>query len=234
MRTINRSKKPLGFSTIALVMIFFGSGSLTTSANAALISYAFEGTVTSVPVSMSAFFTTSQTISGSFTYDSNAANNNMGGQVGFFTSALNRLQFKIGAMLGNSEAGSILVLNDDGSYNGVDIFGIGFSNLIIENAPVFPFVASFGLVLEDDQGQVFSSFEPLPPSLTLSAFSGRNWNIRLFLEPPQDPPLLFEGERIVGDITSLTPVPLPSTAILFMSGLGWLVLKLRKNNLGTI
>ena len=209
-------------------------------AQAAPITFDFGGTVTSVDPALAGSFAVSQSLTGSFTYESTSLPSSPGG--GNYFTALTALSFTVGtysaSFLGPlpppSQDLKISVIN----LPGLDIFNVSAvttDGLTGPPAAGFAF-SGFFFSLQDNTGTVFSS-TALPTSLSLSSFDFPVFTLE-FLD-------LDDNEFAVeGTVTSLTlvpptgggnggnggapPIPEPSTVVLLGSGLAGLAVWKRR------
>jgi hypothetical protein len=213
---------------ISLLLIVFAI-CRTGSAEAELVSFAFEGVVTNVNPAQGDMFDTSQVLSGSYTFESTssgfptalgyvgydtivAATVTLGPFTGTFSPGYG------GTLFGGS--GLILVGND--TYGGSDVYGvdIGLVGTDVLGVPAFEFF--FELV--DPTAMVFNSAELLTSPPALSSFSSTSFYLG---GPAVSLPEEAVGYIALGNLTSLsvTPVPIPSTAFLLGSAVvafsGW-------------
>lgn len=179
-------------------------GGLVPTAQAALITYTFQGAVSDVSDPLFPTFNTGQTLSGSFTFNSLA--NQFG--PGAYPNVLTDLQINLGSAQGSLTTGTnlIRIINTPGT--GPDFFRLrGSVNM---QTPLGNFASSvFRIDLRDPTGTAFNSVSlPSSGQLSLSSFASNKWQL-----------ILAGGRVISGSLTSLQAVPLPSTVILFGAGL---------------
>jgi len=184
------------------------------SANADSVTFNFTGTVNTVAAPLAGTFNTTQSLSGSFTFDSNSADLQIDPNIGLYRVVVpNSLSFSIGSYSGgqvgpsNSDLNVIYIQNDNpDQYTGDWVNSISGPAVGSYN-PI-----EFFIDLTEPSNAVFSNdaLPLLPPSL--AAFSNRRWG------------LLFTNEidvmRVEGTLTSLTvATPEPTTFLLGGTGL---------------
>lgn len=205
---------------ITLAVILFLAG----NANAALITFDFEGTVTDINGGSLPFrFSQSDTLSGSYTFESNTPDSDIGNvNNGDYQQAVTNLDANLDDYLFGSSGGAsdgdlnknLSLTQDSYTYN----FDAGINGSLTGDDILSQQIHAFHFNLTDTSGSVFSDDSlPLTP-LTLSAFDEARWTLEFVFD---------EAPRYVsGNITSLTmapAVPIPASAWLFGSGLIGLV-----------
>jgi hypothetical protein len=207
----------LGVIALVVAGIFLGGGGIFQKAHAALITFEFEGIVNSVDPELAGTYNTTQTLSGTYTFDSDAADID-GGTNGAYD--ITSLTFSLGGNTYTSTAGLINVADD----NPTDRYGL---NAVSFSGPSVGAFAPerFGFILQSTSTSVFTSDAlPLtPPDLT--NFDVLNqWSFRYIKTGDTQ----FAGVRGLGTagLTKLAkisdgpaPVPEPSTLLLLGSGL---------------
>jgi len=178
-------------------------------ATATLVTFNFTGTVDTVGSNLSGTFSTGQTLTGSYTYDSTKLDSNPSPTIGTYAGPIQTMAFNIGSYSATLGAGgnSIKIQNLGGfdSYTSTASF-LGSS--VNGNAPSF-----FEINLKDSSHTAFSndSLPTTPPSL--SSFDTKTF--RLVFGNGLNPNNIVSGV--------LTAVPLPAAVILFGAGLVALV-----------
>ena len=199
----------------ATTLLLFG---LTNIANAATVTYRFEGSVTSVPIELSHIFNTSQNVSGYYTFESTTPDSNPGDSTqSLYPNAISELVFMVGSNTiqlgtetGSSNSISIDLSSDYESYN---------VNLRYPDAPYLDFDSYkarwFGIHFTDNEGlgnEYFSNDAIAIDTDLLMNLPSRRWQLTYNNE--SDPNLY-----VFGTITSISNVPIPGTAWLLGSGL---------------
>jgi hypothetical protein len=183
---------------------------------AALITYNFEGNVGDVSGSTNPF-TIGQTVSGSFTYDPSTAPSFLDPVNANYSGAVTNLSLILGSYFVAGMTG------DSGVYNNNDVFGDGFwIRSPTTGVPINGMSPTdFNLLLQDFSGAALEStaLGSLPPA---SAFGIKTFSLRFANNS-------VPGQvSVIGDLTSVTPVPLPGTVVLFPTGLTLLATVFRR------
>lgn len=206
--------KPI-HSCCVLLLMLSGFVALQES-QAALITYNFEGSVGAVRGSTNPF-TIEQTVSGSFTYDTSTAPSFVDPVNANYNGAVTNLSLTIGSYVVAGTTG------DSGVYNNNNAFGDGFwIRSPTTGVPINGMSPTdFNLLLQDFSGAALEStaLGPLPPA---SAFGIKTFGLQFANNS-------YPGQiYVTGDITSVTPIPLPGTAVLFPTGLTLLATAFRR------
>lgn len=202
---MKHQRKPI-HSYCVLLLMLLGFVAVQES-QAALITYNFEGSVGGVSGSTNPF-TIGQTVSGSFTYDTSTAPSFLDPVNANYSGAVTNLSLTLGSYVIAGTTG------DSGVYNNNDVFGDGFwIRSPTTGVPISGMSPTdFDLLLQDFSGAALDStaLGPLPPA---SAFGIKTFGLQFANNS-------YPGQiHVTGDITSVTPIPLPGTAVLFPTGL---------------
>ena len=190
---------------------------LTTPVQAVPITFNFTGTVTGVDSSLSPTFSTGQTLTGSYTFESTTPPR-AGSDSSFAVyDALTAVNFSIGSYSASSTAApEIQIDNAPGAPN--DRYGLvsRASDGLTGPAVNGNTLGAFLFRLDDVNNAVFSTALSLPTSLSLQDFTSNSFFV------------FFGDFSITGTLNSLSsaaPVPEPSTFFLLgagLSGIGFL------------
>lgn len=189
-----------------------------------LITYDFEGTITTLsgpafdlpgPIGIG------QTLTGSFSYESSTPpGRDVDPMHGNYFGAIRNLSFATSSYTGTGLFPSgapgvgIIVVNNDVGGDQVLVSAFATGPPIAGNA-----LSGFSLNFQDPSGLALESkaLETLP---LLSVFPSKSFTIS-FLNIPQ-------SSSVIGEVTSVTPVPVPAAAVLFPTGLGLLAVVLHR------
>lgn len=207
MNTMKRLNLYAGLGVILWSML---SSSLVV-ATAAPVTFSFVGDVTSVHPDLGSTFSTSQTLTGSYTFDpATVGDSNPNGNIGRYNGAITNLNVTIGsytATLGNSGS------------NFIEIRNLASERYEVRAPLTGPLVGGFSplrfrIELINGTG-AFSSDEltATPPSLNAFVID----RFRLVFEDGNG------TARVRGSLTALTAVSLPAAFLLFGAGLVALV-----------
>ena len=186
-------------------------------ASAALITFNFEGNVTSVASAVSSHFSTSDKLVGSFSFDSDTPDRSPGTQFGGYL--VNQLSFTLGSKAYSATVGtasprieitsnsSVAPSFPTDNYRVISITNVGPSA-----GALLP--REFFFDITGDNKFPNDSLPLIPPSLGNLLPNDRNFTMR-FVQP------VGAVGGVTGELTSLTlaPVPLPGAVLLFGSGL---------------
>jgi hypothetical protein len=193
-----------------LIVLFISLVLTVPRASAISIKFDFLGTVDNVDSALSGTFNITQSISGSYTFDSTAADIQPDPSLGSYFNALTALTFTVSTYTGGGTTNSGINVFNDSS---------GQDDYLVISKTYGPQVAgldlsSFYIELFDITGSALSS-DALPTSLDPSDFTQTWWHLR-FVDPSDQTSYLVKGA-----ITSIvaTTVPEPSTLLLFGTGL---------------
>ena len=205
----------------AVIGIVFLAG-LPTMARADLITYNFSGTVDTVDSALSSIFSSGQTLTGSYTFDSTTSAVPGSTSAAAVYYALTSVSFTVGSYTASSTATQEIQVENGATdtYTVVSRKSDGLNGADVAGLPL----SLFTIRLDDSSGTVFSDALILPTGLVLSNFSSK-----LFFLDFGD---LTAPSVVSGTITELSqpaPVPLPGAFLLFGSGLAGLsMLRLRR------
>lgn len=193
---------------------------LVQESQAALVTYSFEGNVGDIQGSANPF-SPGQTMSGLFTYDTSTTPSFLDPVNGQYSEAITHLSLFVGSYSVTSATGAINILNNNGLLGDSFTISSAVTGLPLNGStPV-----TFNLGLQDFSGLALDSpaLGPLPPS---SAFGSTLFSLSFTDDPPF--PQIPNRFSITGQLTSLTPVPLPAAAVLFPTGLSLLAIAFRR------
>ena len=205
-----------GYAVVAAVLgMIVGWGGI---ASAALITFNFEGNVTSVDPDSIPYFSTSDKLVGSFSFNSTAVNHGSSAQFGNYE--ISQLSFTLGqkAYVAGPNFGSpqIRIVSNSALFpntNTPDDYRIFSSNNLGPSAgPQLP--RDFAIDISG-LGKFPNNSLPLtPPSIGNLLSTDRRFAMS-FVQP------VGAVGGVIGEITSLTlaPVPLPGAVLLFGTGL---------------
>jgi len=177
-------------------------------AMAAPVTFQFVGDVTAVSGGLNPPFNSSQTLTGSYTFNSATPDSNPSANIGRYNGTIQALTVSVGgytATLGNSSSNFIEIRNQPSSDR-YELRAPLTGALVNGFSPL-----RFRIDLVDPTASAFANdhLPTTPPSL--SSFSTKGFRI------------VFEdgdgNARIRGTLTSLTAVPLPTAVVLFGAGL---------------
>lgn len=204
-------------TVIGAIAAFSAAGARDSAA--ALITYNFAGTVSSVDVNLTSQFGNGNTLSGSFTFESTTAALGGSTTITAVFNALTSLNFAVnGYTASTTGAPELQIGNKDGVAELTDRFAAvsrasdGLTGANVNGASLNAFI----LRLDDSSGSVFSSALNLPTNISLADFDGSSFF--LFFQQNNDLSV------VAGTLSSFgvsTGVPEPATlAILGVALLG--------------
>jgi hypothetical protein len=203
----------------AVLGMVLGWGGVSDFAIAALITFNFEGNVTSVSPSVSSFFSTSDKLVGSYTFDSNAPDLSPSIQFGGYV--VNQLSFTLGQNAYSAQTPHISIISNSalGPHPGqsADSYSVSSNSNTGPSAGLL-LPTSFGFSISGMNKFPNDSLPLTPPSLANLVSTDRAFSMG-FVQP------VGAVGNVNGVLTSLTlaPVPLPGAVVLFGSGLVGLV-----------
>lgn len=198
---------------------------MTVSAQAEMVTFAFEGNLSQVDAPLASTWNLGQAFSGTYTFDSNAANVGAPGAGSYlrapqdFHATIGTAELIRGIPAGIGGLGSIII-NKSGIPPGgepaldVDSYRV---RITTDGSPVSGFVPFlFKLDLIDSTGSALidNSLTSVPP--ILSAFQERTATFSFNRFDPVTGEVGFASGS--GHVTGLTPVPLPAAAVFFGTG----------------
>lgn len=209
-----------GKKRVALVValgLLMGWGVMTGTVYAALITFNFEGTVTSVDPDVSSHFSISDRLVGSYSFNSDAPDKSPGAQHG--TYQVNQLSFTLGSNAYSASVDSTSPRIEITSNSTVapsfptdNYRVISVTNVGPTAGPLLP--REFFFNITGDNKFPNDSLPLTPPSLAGLTGTNRDFALR-FVQP------VGAVGDVTGELTSLTiaPVPLSGAALLFGTGL---------------
>ncbi len=144
---------------------------LPTMARATLITYNFSGTVDTVDPALASTFSTGQTLTGSYTFDSTIAATGTSTSASAVFDALTSVSFTVGSYSASSTATQEIQVENGATdtYAVVSRKSDGLNGADVAGLPL----SLFTIRLDDSSGTVFSDALILPTSLVLSNFSSK-------------------------------------------------------------
>lgn len=203
---LTKPARARGIAVAAVLGMVLAWGGVTGVATAALITFKFEGVVTSVDSGLSSRFSTSDKLVGSYSFHSDAPDPDHDGRY-----SLNDLSFTLAGSAYTAhltvDSNVLLWRNDSFVIPGIkgDLYGVSSYLTMPSNSPFIP--GSYVMNIFYKSGTFPNDSLPLaPPSLGNAHYA--IWALHL------------DGGGARGEITSLTlaPVPLPGAVLLFGSG----------------
>ena len=195
-------------------------GAVAVDASASSISFSISGTVDSVSAGLSSLFNTSQTLTGSYDFESTTSDDLLGDTTQGVYQAITAMSFTVGSYSGNFLAG--------GAFKGITEYDGAFSQdrYQVDASVTGPFIGSsptghypvlLQLFLQDLTQTALASDALLLSPPNLANFGTRQWT--LIFDNPENPE---DRLSMGGTLTSLTtpqPVPEPVTLSLLSLGL---------------
>ena len=202
------------------VFLLIGSLVPIQKSHASLVTFSFDGIISTVDSPLSGAFSVGQHFSGFYTFESFSPDDDPSSSTGLYRNAVTAPQISIGDY---NATGPVLHPDMAGMKSGIQVslyqsmdsymMSAGFSGSASGMPPKILTLALNALpqtLLSDD-------FLPLsPPSSTIAESQASH----LFLS--FGPSRLYSSAGISGDISSLTVVSLPASAVLFPTGLSLL------------
>jgi hypothetical protein len=165
-----RSVKQVGLAAAVAITLLMTSA----AAEAVPVTLNFTGTVDSVDSGLISQFANSQTISGSYTFESATAAVTGSTSAVAAYDALIALNFNLAGYTGGIPTGAgipqILMNNGIGGQDGYGVLSTAANGLIGANVGGFSLI-NFAIALIDDTGLVFSDALTLPGTVELTSFS---------------------------------------------------------------
>jgi hypothetical protein len=184
----------------------------SSTVEAETLTVSFSGAVTTVPTELSSTFFVSDPITGSFDIDSLTPDTDADPTRGEYIGPTN-FSFEFGSYLATGPGGgggdSVTVLNttpDTFGFNGL----CGGPGCIADDVGAY-FLTNMSLSLTDSTDTAFSS-DALPTSLDINDFDSAK--VSLIFQHATLP-----SKTVVGEISSVTLVPEPSTSLLGMTAM---------------
>jgi hypothetical protein len=184
----------------------------SSTVEAETLTVSFSGAVTTVPTELSSTFFVSDPITGSFEIDSLSPDFREDPTIGLYIGPTN-FSFEFGSYLATGPGGgggdSVTVLNttpDTFGFNGT----CGGAACIAADVGAY-FLTNMSLSLTDSTDTAFSS-DALPTSLDINDFDSAK--VSLIFQHATLP-----SKTVVGEISSVTLVPEPSTSLLGMTAM---------------
>lgn len=179
-----------------------------------LITFSFAGTVDSVDPALAGTFSTGQTLTGTYTFQSTTPARAGSNSTFAVFDALTHLNFALGSYAATSSGAPEIQVDNNPPLPDHDRYAVlsRASDGLTGPAVAGMNLDSFGFRLDDSTDTVFSDALILPTSLNLSDFDNRRFFI--FFTDGTSPSI------VSGTITALSSVPEPSS--LALAGIGGL------------
>lgn len=209
-----------------LISVLLALGGMSARAEAALVQYAWTGTMTaSGDPSLAALFPVGGSVSGTFALDDSVANTGVVPSQGTYSGAMAASSTTVGAVVVGATGGSLGLQNNQplGNVDLVSIvsgpaFGSG-GTLSLSGISGWTLIG-WNLAFQDSSGAALDS-TAFPSTSELTNLP--SWNVTRDLTLLLRNDVTGASALVRGNITSLTAVPVPAAAWLLGSGLLGLV-----------
>jgi hypothetical protein len=202
-----KTKKQVSIKGVVLPAIALCSLLWGNAAQAALMTYAFEGAVSEVTGVLFPTLNTGLNMTGNVTFDTGTAAVAPG--VGIYLNPITALNVNIGSYNASKASGANgIFLTNSAPGSGIDNITT-FASMSSATAINGTLPTMFDVSLTDPSGNVLSDVNlhpTAPPSL--NSFASNQWRLTF-----------ANGNVVLGSLTKLTAVPLPAAILLFGAGL---------------
>lgn len=141
---------------------------------------------------------------------------------------ISSIQFSLGGQPLSASAGGLEVWNDGGLQENLDSFGFGTPrDSIVSGTVLGRSILAFGTRLIDEDGLMFDDLGVPTTDVFFNQVESRMFSLAFGPTPEELANPLFIGfAPLYGETTffAITPVPLPSTLLLFLPGVGLVIL----------